>query len=128
MEKTIYIDDKPVRLKSTAATIYRYKQQFKKDYFAELLKLAKSLEIEPKENSVSDGEGNVNLGELSWDAIDHFDMEVLYNFVWVLAKSADHSIPEPIDWLDQFETFPIKEVFPQITELLSNTIQSSKKK
>lgn len=41
MEKTITIDGQKVRLKSTAATIYRYKQQFKKDYFADLLKLAK---------------------------------------------------------------------------------------
>ena len=41
MEKTVYIDEKPVRLKSTAALPKRYKAQFRRDYFADLLKIAK---------------------------------------------------------------------------------------
>ena len=41
MEKTIEIDGKKVKLKSTAGTPKRYKAQFRKDYFSELLKLSK---------------------------------------------------------------------------------------
>ena len=41
MEKTIYIDEKPVKLKSTAALPKRYKAQFGRDYFADLMKVAK---------------------------------------------------------------------------------------
>ena len=43
MEKTIEIDGKKVKLKSTAGTPKRYKAQFRKDYFSELLKLSKLL-------------------------------------------------------------------------------------
>lgn len=124
MEKTITIDGQKVRLKSTAATIYRYKQQFKKDYFADLLKLAKVFDTD---GNTAENAESINLEDLSWDQIDHLDMEVLFNFVWVLAKSADNTIPEPLEWLDQFDTFPIKEIFPEITGLLASSIQSVKK-
>ncbi len=39
MERTITIDGKQVRLKSTAATVKRYKAQFRRDLFADMLKL-----------------------------------------------------------------------------------------
>ena len=44
MEKTITIDGKQVRLKTTAATPKRFKIQFGLYYFADLLKFAKILE------------------------------------------------------------------------------------
>ncbi len=38
MEKTIQIDNKSISFKSTAATPLRFKAQFGKDYFAEIIK------------------------------------------------------------------------------------------
>lgn len=126
MEKTIIIDGQSIQLKSTAATPLRYKAQFKRDFFSELLKLAKL--FAGQEGTAEDvKEDGIDLSKISWEALDHLDFEVFYNFVWVLAKSADHSIPDPLDWLDQFDEFPIKEIFPQITDLLSSSIQSKKK-
>lgn len=126
MEKTIIIDSQSIQLKSTAATPLRYKAQFKRDFFSELLKLAKL--FAGQEGTAEDvKEDGIDLSKISWEALDHLDFEVFYNFVWVLAKSADHSIPDPLDWLDQFDEFPIKEIFPQITDLLSSSIQSKKK-
>lgn len=126
MEKTIIIDGQSIQLKSTAATPLRYKAQFKRDFFSELLKLAKL--FAGQEGTTEDvKEDGIDLSKISWEALDHLDFEVFYNFVWVLAKSADHSIPDPLDWLDQFDEFPIKEIFPQITDLLSSSIQSKKK-
>lgn len=126
MEKTIIIDGQSIQLKSTAATPLRYKAQFKRDFFSELLKLAK-LFAGQEGTSEDVKEDGIDLSKISWEALDHLDFEVFYNFVWVLAKSADHSIPDPLDWLDQFDEFPIKEIFPQITDLLSSSIQSKKK-
>ena len=40
MEKTILIDGKQVTFKSTAATPLRYKRQFGKDFFADIIKLS----------------------------------------------------------------------------------------
>lgn len=39
MEKTITIDGKQVRLKSTAATVKRYKAQFRRNLFADMMGL-----------------------------------------------------------------------------------------
>ena len=40
MEKTIEIDNKKVSFKSTAATPLRYKAQFGKDFFVDIMKLS----------------------------------------------------------------------------------------
>ena len=120
MEKTIYIDDKPVRLKSTAATAMRYKAQFKKDYFSELLKLAKVFSGQEKD-------GEIDLQDISYENMGLVDFEVFYNFIWVLAKTADKTIPEPLEWLDGFDSMPIADIFPEISELLQSSIESKKK-
>lgn len=120
MEKTIYIDGHPVMLKSTGALPKRYKAQFRRDYFADLLKLAK----------VVGGDSNkgIVLSDITFTDLEHFDMEVLYDIVWTMAKSADRSIPDPVEWLDKFETFPIQEIMPEVQELLGNSMPQSKKK
>lgn len=121
MEKTIYIDDKPVRLKSNASIMRIYKSQFRKDFFSELLKLSKTMG-----NMSSDEDGNIDLSMMSYEELGYLDFEPLYNFIWVLAKAADRNIPDPDTWLEGFETMPIAEVFPQILDLLENSIQSKK--
>lgn len=116
MEKTIYIDEKPVQLKSTGGTALRYKAQFGKDYFAEILKLYPLANLQGKDFS-----------ELSIEDMKQLDFEVFYNLTWVLAKTANPSIPDPITWLDQFETFPIEDVMPQLQDIIEATMSSKKK-
>jgi type II secretory pathway component PulK len=114
MEKTITIDGKQVRFKSTGATPLRYKAQFHKDFFAEILKL----------NSLK----KVNKGdELKKEDIEMIDFDVLYNITWVMAKTADQTIPEPIEWLDQFNEFPLMDIVPKLQDLISASMQSKKK-
>ncbi|MBL1226607.1 hypothetical protein [Enterococcus sp. BWR-S5] len=45
MEKTIYVDDRPIRLRTSAAMSIVYKNQFGSDYFADLMKLAKVFDV-----------------------------------------------------------------------------------
>jgi len=113
MERTIEIDGKQVRFKSTAATPLRFKAQFKKDYFAEIIKLNKLSKF--KEDKTN------------YEALESADFEVFYNIIWTLAKTADKSIPEPIAWLDEFEEFPLFEIIPQIQDLITASIQTKKK-
>ena len=54
MEKTITIDGKQVRFKSNGATPLRYKAQFGKDYFKEIMKLAALENISKKKKFTSD--------------------------------------------------------------------------
>lgn len=121
MEKTILINEKPIKLKSTAGTILRYKAQFGKDYFSEMLKLSKLMGGKAKSKKKFD------LSDISYEDLGQLDFEPLYNFIWVLAKTANPNIPEPMAWLDEFDSMPIAEVFPKIIDLLESSIQTKKK-
>ncbi|WP_342541049.1 hypothetical protein MHI39_08230 [Heyndrickxia sp. FSL K6-6286] len=117
MEKTITIDGRDVRFKSTAATPLRYKAQFHKDFFTEVLKLAqleKLKDIEKKKNiKIEDFEG--------------LDFEVFYNIAWTMAKTADKDIPDPMSWLDEFDEFPMIEIVPELFGMAIASLQSKKK-
>ncbi|KMP32231.1 prophage pi2 protein 40 [Bacillus cereus] len=114
MEKTIIIDEKEVRLKSTGGTAIRFKAQFGKDYFAQLLKLAPL--------------GKIDMENLDPSKLDNVDFEVFYNLVWTMAKTADPKTPEPMTWLDSFDEFPIIEILEDIQDMIVSTIQSKKKR
>lgn len=119
MEKTIYIDNQAVRLKSTAALPKRYKAQFGRDYFADLFKIAKVFGKGTKSNPISG---------IKYEDLDYFTMDLFYDVIWTMAKAADKSIPDPVEWLDHFDTFPLKEILPEIKEMLEGTMSNSKKK
>ncbi|MGG2091923.1 hypothetical protein AB1283_04220 [Bacillus sp. S13(2024)] len=116
MEKTIVIDDKEVRFKSTGATPIRFKAQFCKDYFAEIMKL-----------SSLDMLRNLNSENIKSADLDGLDFEIFYEIAWTMAKTADNSIQDPITWLDTFEVFPMLEIIPELMDMIMSSIQSKKK-
>ena len=105
MEKIINVSGREVRLKSSAALPLRYKAQFGKDLFADMAKL----------QSVADGD------------ITEIDTEVFYNVVWALAKCADPGIPPILDWLEEFEEFPVFEIFNESSELVTKSMGTDTK-
>jgi hypothetical protein len=115
MEKTITIDGRPVRFKSNGATPLRFKAQFGKDYLKEILKMSPLENVGKKKN-------------VDQKNLEIIDFEVFYNIAWIMAKTADPTIPEPLEWLETFDEFPIGEIFPEMQELLLSSISSSKKK
>jgi hypothetical protein len=115
MEKTIMIDGKAVPFKTNGATPLRYKAQFGKDYFKEILKLA------PLENVA--GKKKINAKDL-----EILDFEVFYNIAWIMAKTADPSISDPITWLEGFEVFPMAEIIPELQEMMLASFDTTKKK
>lgn len=123
MEKTIEISGKKVRLKTSGAFPLRYKAQFHKDYFKELVKLVPLLKVYEK---VEKSKSKKNELQNMVDAMNLIDFELFYNIVWTMAKTADPSIPEPLEWLDQFETFPIIEILPQMQEMMTAMIATEK--
>lgn len=117
MEKTILIDGQKVRFKSNGSTPLRYKAQFGKDYLKEILKMSPLEKINKKKNK-----------DIDVKDLEALDFEVFYNIAWIMAKTADSNIPEPIEWLSEFEEFPIAEILPDLQELILSTLSSSKKK
>jgi hypothetical protein len=115
MEKVITIDGQKVKFKSNASTPLRYKAQFGKDYFKEILKLAPLAKAKNKK-------------EITTDIIAALDFEIFYNIAWIMAKTADPTIPEPLEWLDQFEEFPMAEIIPELQSMVASNFRSTKKK
>nr|DAX28090.1 MAG TPA: tail assembly chaperone protein [Caudoviricetes sp.] len=110
MEKTITIDDKPVRLRATASFLKIYNAQTGKDFIPTVMPIFDKM----IDHSVSDAIHNIQGLQL----ID------VFNLVWALAKNADKDIPDPDAWLDSFENFPLDEVMPVVFELLLGTFFS----
>lgn len=108
MEKTILIDGKEVKFKSTGATPLRYKAQFGEDFFKVITKM---------QGFAKDEE----------NAIEHFDFEPFYRIAWVMAKTADNNISDPISWLDEFDTFPLFDIINELSEMIVSTLESKKK-
>lgn len=106
MEKIITIGGRDIKLKSTAGTIFRYRNNFNRDFIKDLIKLQQKL-VKKLDNDVE------------FDAID---LDMFEKIAWCMAKTADDNIPDIEHWLDEFETFDIMQVLPQIMELLTNNM------
>lgn len=114
MEKVLIIDGRPVPFKSTGAFLLRYKAQFRRDALVDIFKLQQAVDAE---------------GQLA--DVAALDLEVFYNLIWTLAKTADPTIPPPLEWLDTFGEFPLVDIIPEVFEMvvssLSTTVQLKKK-
>ena len=110
MMKTIEIDGKQVPFKASAAIPRIYRVKYGRDIFKDLMKLEKAL----NENSAEDS------------ALDLFSLETFENIAYLMAKHADpQGVPDtPDEWLDQFGTFSIYQVLPEIIELWGLNVQT----
>ena len=114
MEKTLTIDGKEIKFRSSGATPIRYKAQFGRDFLTDIYKLRDLEKIKNKK-------------ELTIKEMEKIDFDLFYNLTWALAKTADKTVPEPIEWLDKFETFPVMEIFGELQDIIISTIQAKKK-
>lgn len=100
--RDIEIDGQKVKFKASAAIPRIYRLKFQRDIYKDLRSLEKSI-----------GDGNEEESNL-----DLFSLEIFENIAFVMAKHADPSIPDsPEEWLDNFNTFSIYQVLPQLIEL-----------
>ena len=114
MEKILNIGGKDIKLKSTAGTMMRYRNNFNRDFIKDLIKLQEKL----KEKAETGAE------------FEALDLDLFEKIAWCMAKTADDNIPDIEHWLDEFETFDIMQVLPQIMELLTANMEqiNNKKK
>ena len=112
MEKIITIGGKDIKLKSTAGTMMRYRNNFNRDFIKDLIKLQQSLT-------------NKLDNDVEFNALD---LDMFEKIAWCMAKTADDNIPDIEHWLDEFDTFDIMQVLPQIMELLTANMAQIKDK
>ena len=102
VKRNIEIDGKEVAFKASAAIPRIYRLKFGRDIYRDLASLEKSV------GESEEGDSNLDL----------FSLEMFENIAYVMAKHADPSIPDsPEDWLDEFNTFSIYQILPQLIEL-----------
>ena len=100
--KKIEIDGVEVAFKASAAIPRIYRLKFQRDIYKDISLLEKSIDDSDPEKS----------------DLDTFSLEMFENIASIMAKHADGSIPDTVeDWLDQFNTFSIYQVLPQLIEL-----------
>lgn len=116
IKKTIPIDGKPVEFRASAAIPRLYRAKFRRDIFKDLIRLER--QISKKENQEVEEESGSDI------PID--DLELFENVAYVMAKHADPSQPDtPEEWLDQFNTFSIYEVLPDLLELWNLNMETA---
>lgn len=107
--RKIEIDGKEVAFKASAAIPRIYRLKFQRDIYKDISMLEKSL------GDNSEEESNLDL----------FSLEMFENIAFIMAKHADPSIPDEVeDWLDEFNTFSIYQVLPQLIELWGMNIKT----
>lgn len=110
LTKTIDIDGKQVTFRASAAIPRIYRNRFHRDIYKDLRDLQKGIDGENPEES----------------SLDSFSLELFEDISYIMAKHADpQNVPEsPDEWLDQFGTFSIYQVLPQIIELWGLNVQT----
>lgn len=138
MEKTIKIGKKSVKLNNNVSWAIVYRDQFGRDIIPTIMPLfASALDIISgiiNETGKTDDIELTDLAKLAdgdslLNAAIHlggFEFTDLICITWALAKCADEDIPEPREWIKQFETFPVDIVAPEVFSLIFKGVVSSK--
>ena len=110
--KKIEIDGKEVLFRASAAIPRLYRIKFRRDIYKDLAQLEKAVDTSTEEGSM----------------LDTFSLELFENIAYMMARHADPNIPDsPEEWLEEFNTFSIYQVLPQIIELWGLNVETEVK-
>ena len=112
IKKNITIDGMEVPFKASAAVPRLYRLKFHRDIYKDFASLKTDVE-----------EGEENKSELDIESLEVFE-----NIAYIMAKHADAAIPaSPDEWLEQFNTFSIYEILPQLIDLWGLNVETQVK-
>ena len=111
LKKTINIDGKDVEFKASAAVPRIYRLMFGRDIFRDMTRMARNLKKEQKK-------AQEESGETGGSELPIEDLEMFENVAYVMARHANPHIPNTIEeWLDEFDTFSIYKILPELLAL-----------
>ena len=113
IQKNIIIDGIDVPFKASAAVPRLYRLKFRRDIYQDFAALQKSVGENTEESS----------------ALDIESLEVFENIAYIMAKhAAPENVPDnPDDFLEQFNTFSIYEILPQLIDLWGLNVETQVK-
>lgn len=136
MEKKIKIDSKnSLKLNNNVGWLFIYKDQFGRDIVPTLvpvlnagIDLVFGIYKETGGKFTKDSIMQIDTDALTDALIQATAIEAtdLINITWALAKNADEDIPEPREWVRQFDTFPVDVIAPEVFKMLFKGMVSTK--
>ena len=112
MEKIITTESgKEIKLNSSAAFLYIYKNQFREDPLKDLMGMSNAFTNKSELNEMMAG----------------LDLEILYNMSWALAKCGDPTIPEPIEFYKINDDFLPLDHAEEIVDLALSSLTTTVK-
>ena len=109
IQKNITIDSISVPFKASAAVPRLYRLKFRRDIYKDFASLKTEVT-----------EGDENKSEIGIESLEVFE-----NIAYIMAKHADPAIPaSPDEWLEQFNTFSIYEILPQLIDLWGLNVET----
>lgn len=100
IEKTIVIDDMPVKFAASADTPRIYRNEFNADMIKDLMQ---------------------------FKGADDFNIEIVNRVAYAMAKQANPEIEPCEEWLSQFGIFSIVAAMPEMIELWGKNLATSAK-
>lgn len=124
MEKTLLINGKNITFRKSGATMLVYKRQTGREFLSDLSAFLNCYK--------KDGNGNFIVGKDGKPEIEInkslFDFEYMYDIVHIMAWQANKSIPsDALEWFDQFDEFPILQVFIDLLPMLTAEMSTDEK-
>mgnify|MGYP006993601144 CR=1 FL=1 len=112
IKKNITIDGIEVPFKASAAVPRLYRLKFRRDIYKDFAALKTEVT-----------EGDENKSEIGIESLEVFE-----NIAYIMAKHADPAVPaSPDEWLEQFNTFSIYEILPQLIDLWGLNVETQVK-
>ena len=112
IQRNITIDGIEVPFKASAAVPRLYRLKFRRDIYKDFASLKTEVT-----------EGDENKSEIGIESLEVFE-----NIAYIMAKHADAAIPaSPDEWLEQFNTFSIYEILPQLIDLWGLNVETQVK-
>lgn len=109
MTRNIVIDGKEVAFKASAAIPRIYRLKYGRDIYKDIA----SLEV------------SINENDPERSNLDSFSLEIFEDLAYIMHKHAVPDAPDTIEeWLDEFNTFSIYQVLPELIELWGMNVQT----
>lgn len=111
------IGGRPVVFRKTAGTMLRYKRQFGRELYPDLVKIydlfPTLVQYTENEEELTQAQ-KMELAKVFLSA----ETEWMYDIAYIMAQQADPSIRDQVEWLDSFDDMNIMEVFIQLMPLI----------
>ena len=112
IQKNIVVDGIEVPFKASAAIPRLYRLKFRRDIYQDLNALQKAMQEQKDQNPAA-------------SSLDIVSLELFENIAYIMAKHADPAVPaSPDEWLEQFNTFSIYEILPQLIDLWGLNVET----